>query len=190
MPQNLREAFDSESGIRPRGSWRVGLPVSLLLLLPCFWQSRIQSIDLCSHVYNAWLASLIAHNQAPGLWIAHQSDNVLFDLILAWLFPIVGAAAAQKIAVSISVLIFSWGSILLICRDVRRIGSFYYPPSWFFPMVLSSMPVSSISISDRVFRFGIWHFFFLADGGFASWLHRCLFWLGSPILFPSSGRLA
>ena len=127
MPQNLREAFDSESGIRPRGSWRVGLPVSLLLLLPCFWQSRIQSIDLCSHVYNAWLASLIAHNQAPGLWIAHQSDNVLFDLILAWLFPIVGAAAAQKIAVSISVLIFSWGSILLICRGRPKNWQFLLP---------------------------------------------------------------
>ena len=36
------------------------------LLVPCFWQPRIQSVDLSSHIYNAWLASLIARNQAPA----------------------------------------------------------------------------------------------------------------------------
>jgi len=32
---------------------------TLLLLVPCFWQSRIQSSDLETHIYNAWLAHQI-----------------------------------------------------------------------------------------------------------------------------------
>src|SRR5208282_5044364 len=95
VPENSRKAHNSGSGIRPRFSWGITLPVSLLFLLPCFWQLRIQSIDLSSHIYNAWLASLVVQNQAPGLWIAHQSNNVLFDLMLTWLLPRCGAAAAQ-----------------------------------------------------------------------------------------------
>lgn len=118
---------ESDRAARTRFPWRIALPVSLLLVLPCFWQSRIQSIDLSSHIYNAWLASLISHNQAPGLWIAHQSNNVLFDFMLAWLLPHLGAAVAQKIAVAISVLIFSWGAILLISRGRPRNWSFLLP---------------------------------------------------------------
>ena len=41
--------------------------VSGLLLVPCYWQSRLQAGDLSSHIYNAWLAELIAKGQAPGL---------------------------------------------------------------------------------------------------------------------------
>src|SRR5690349_2789207 len=55
---------------------------SILLVVPCFWQSRLQAGDLSSHIYNAWLAQLIAHGQAPGLFIAPQKTNVLFDWIL------------------------------------------------------------------------------------------------------------
>lgn len=115
------------SDAHTRFHWRRALIVSLILLIPCFWQSRIQSIDLCSHIYNAWLASLIAHNQAPGLSIVQQSNNVLFDLMLAWLFRLFGAAAAQRIAVSVCVLIFGWGAILLICRGRPRNWWFLLP---------------------------------------------------------------
>src|SRR5580693_3735768 len=55
---------------------------SILVLLPCFWQARIQAGDLSSHIYNSWLAQLIERGQAPGLALVRQSNNVLFDLML------------------------------------------------------------------------------------------------------------
>src|SRR5262249_12894815 len=73
--------------------------VSLLLLVPCYWQSRIQAADLSSHVYNAWLAQLIGAGHAKGLILVPQTTNVLFDLILSALFQAAGADAAQRIAV-------------------------------------------------------------------------------------------
>ena len=83
--------------------------ISVALLIPCFWQSRIQAGDLSSHIYNTWLARLISQGRAPGLTVAWQSTNVLFDLMLSALFPL-GAGAAQRIAVSITVLVFVWGA--------------------------------------------------------------------------------
>jgi hypothetical protein len=68
------------SGHGTHGCMRHG--PSLLLLVPCFWQPRIQAGDLSSHLYNAWLAQLIERGQAPGLTLARQSNNVLFDLML------------------------------------------------------------------------------------------------------------
>jgi len=126
--------------------WAIPLLLSMVLLLPCVWQSRIQSIDLSSHIYNAWLASLIAQNQAPGLWLAYPSNNVLFDLLLAWLLPYFGAAAAQGIAVGVSVLVFSWGAILLISR--RR------PRNWWF--LLPSVAVLSYGF---IFHVGFFNFY-------------------------------
>lgn len=90
---------------------------SLVALIPCFWQSRIQGGDLASHVYNAWLAQLIQQGKAPGLAIVPQSTNVLFDLILSTLFNAFGAAAAERISVSIAVLVFVWGAFAF-CRAV------------------------------------------------------------------------
>ncbi len=129
-----------------RLSWKIVIPVSLLMLLPCFWQSRIESVDLSSHIYNTWLASLIAQHQAPGLWIAHRWSNVLFDYMLAGLFPLVGAALAQKIAVGVSVMIFFWGAILLISRG--------RPRNWWF--LLPSVAVFSYGF---VFQAGLFNFY-------------------------------
>ena len=70
--------------------------VSAAILIPCFWQSRLQAGDLASHLYNAWLARLVEQGQAPGLAIARQSTNVLFDLLLKFLFEQLGAEAAQQ----------------------------------------------------------------------------------------------
>lgn len=150
-------------------SWKIAILVSFLLLLPCFWQSRIQSIDLSSHIYNTWLASLIARNQAPGLWIAHQSNNVLFDFMLTWLFPRCGAAAAQRIAVGAAVLIFSWGAILLICRG--------RPKNWWFLLpsvaVLSYGYIFHAGFFNFYLGLGIcfWYLAFFLSGG---WRIRCL----------------
>jgi hypothetical protein len=88
--------------------------VSVLVLIPCFWQKRIQAGDLSSHIYNSWLAQLVERGKAPGLFLATQSSNVLFDLILSKLFNLLGAGAAQRIAVPLAVLIFFWGAFALI----------------------------------------------------------------------------
>ncbi|HVN02789.1 MAG TPA: hypothetical protein VMT86_00150 [Bryobacteraceae bacterium] len=98
----------------------VAVLISALLLVPCFWQQRIQAGDLSSHIYNAWLAQLIERGQAPGLTIARQSNNVLFDLMLSWLMRAYGAAAAQRIAVSIAVLVFFWGAFGFVWAYARR----------------------------------------------------------------------
>jgi len=94
--------------------------VSLLALIPCFWQSRIQAGDLGSHIYNAWLAQLIRQGQAPGLAIVPQTTNVLFDLLLSGLFRAFGAAAAQRIAVSLAVLVLVWGAFAFSSAAGRK----------------------------------------------------------------------
>jgi hypothetical protein len=94
--------------------------ISLALLLPCFWQPRIQAGDLSSHIYNAWLAQLIENGQAGGLTIVHQSTNILFDLFLSGLFHVAGAEWAQRTSVSISVLVFVWGAFAFISQAAGR----------------------------------------------------------------------
>ena len=98
---------------------RVGL-ISALVLVPCFWQSRIQAGDLSSHLYNAWLSILIGEGKAPGLFLASQRTNVLFDLILSGLMRLAGPWGAEHIAVPLAVLIFFWGAFALICTLSRR----------------------------------------------------------------------
>src|ERR1051325_8634824 len=100
-----------------------------VLLIPCFWQSRIQAGDLGSHVYNAWLARLIQAGKAPGLTIVRQTNNVLFDLLLKQLWDWFGAEMAQRIAVSFAVLVLVWGAFALIRRVADR------PPWPFLPVV-------------------------------------------------------
>jgi hypothetical protein len=90
------------------------MAASILLLAPCFWQSRLQAGDLSSHIYNAWLAQLISRGQAPGLSIAPQSTNVLFDWMLSALFQCAGAGAAQRISAALAVLVFGWGAFAFV----------------------------------------------------------------------------
>jgi hypothetical protein len=88
--------------------------ISVVLLVPCFWHRHIQAGDLGSHLYNAWLAQLIEKGQAPGLYLARQFSNVLFDFFLSHLANVLGFWLAEKIAVSVCVLIFFWGVFALI----------------------------------------------------------------------------
>jgi hypothetical protein len=88
--------------------WRVFV-VSALMVIPCLWHRRIEAGDLASHVYNAWLAQLIAKGQAPGLYFVHQWNNVLCDFALLHLGNLFGLAVAEKLVVSGCVLIFFWG---------------------------------------------------------------------------------
>jgi|SRR5579862_4487555 len=85
-----------------------------VILVPCFWQRRIQATDLSSHVYNAWLASLAQQGKTPGVYVTRQWNNIAFDIGLEWLLVRVGPGAAQRIMVSAAVLIFFWGGIALV----------------------------------------------------------------------------
>ena len=51
---------------------------SLLVLLPCYWQARIQAGDLSSHIYNSWLAQLIEAGKLPGLVVVESGDQHSF----------------------------------------------------------------------------------------------------------------
>src|SRR6266700_1221502 len=77
------------------------LLLSAVLLIPCFWQRRIQSVDLGSHIYHSWLAQQVQLGKAPGLTLAPLTSNVLFDLSLSVLYKAFGAEPAQRIAVSL-----------------------------------------------------------------------------------------
>ena len=100
------------------------LVISLAVVVPCLWHRRIEAGDLGSHVYNAWLAQLIAKGQAPSLYIVRQWDNVLFDWMMLHAADLVGFAAAEKIVVSACVLIFFWGVFAFIAAMGGR-------PPWF-----------------------------------------------------------
>jgi hypothetical protein len=111
--------------IRERG-WRIAA-ISVAVLIPCYWHAKIEAGDLPSHVYNAWLGQLIERGQAPGLFFAKQWNNVLFDVTLLKLADVVGLAWAEKIAVSVCVLIFFWGAFAFIGASARRAPWFLSP---------------------------------------------------------------
>ena len=115
-----------------RRFWLQVLAISAALLVPCFWHRRIEAGDLASHVYNAWLAQLIERGQAPGLYLARQWNNVLFDFLLLKTGNLFGLPAAQKIIVSLCVLIFFWGAFALIAAVSRR-------PPWFLLPALAML---------------------------------------------------
>jgi len=117
-----REPSPARQFVRTK-KWAV-LAISAAMIVPCFWHRRIEAGDLGSHVYNAWLAQLIEKGQAPGLYIAPQWNNVLFDWMLLHTANVVGFAVAEKVLVSASVLIFFWG----VFAFVAAVSG---PPPWF-----------------------------------------------------------
>jgi hypothetical protein len=128
VPSPLAE---SEALPRParfvRDHWLKFLAASALILVPCFWHREIAASDLGSHLYNAWLAQLIRHGHAPGLWLARQWTNVLFDFLLSGFGAVFGLHAAEKISVSIAVLVFFWGIFALVSAATRRAPWYLLP---------------------------------------------------------------
>ncbi|HYW47722.1 MAG TPA: hypothetical protein VE959_32940 [Bryobacteraceae bacterium] len=119
---------------------------SIALLTPCYWQPRLQAGDLSSHIYNAWLVRLIEQGRTPGLVVVRQWTNVLFDWILSGLFRVFGAEAAQRIAVSLAVLIFVWGAFAFVSVVAGR-------RSWHL------MPCISMLAYGWVFHMGFFNFY-------------------------------
>ena len=119
---------------------------SLVILVPCFWQKRIQATDLSSHVYNAWLASLAEQGKTPGVYVTHQWNNVAFDVGLEWLLVRVGPSAAQRIMVSAAVLIFFWGAIALV--------TFASGENWWF-----TIPWVAVLTYGFVFHMGFFNYY-------------------------------
>lgn len=119
---------------------------SVAVVVPCFWQSRIQAGDLSSHVYNAWLASLVEQGRVHGLVLVSQWTNALFDLALAWLIGITGISIAQRLVVAAAIEIFFWGGLVL-----ARVVTGRWP--WFL------LPCFAMLAYGSVFHFGFFGFF-------------------------------
>ncbi len=139
--------------------------LSLLLVLPCIWQPHIESTDLATHVYNAWIARLITTEHLPGLWINHQVTNVVFDYLLTWLLGTLGPLAAERIAASIAVLVFFWGAFFFISEAGGR-------RPWFL------LPGLAVVAYGRVFYLGFFNFYLSV--GFSLIALACL-WKPTPL---------
>jgi len=126
-PDDQQIAFFTAVASFMHANWLRLLSISAMVIAPCLWHPRIEAGDLPSHLYNAWLTHLIKTGQAPGLWLAHQWNNVLFDFALSGLGNILGWATAEKIAVCGAVLIFFWGAFALVCAMTRSIPWFVLP---------------------------------------------------------------
>ena len=147
MRKNLKIATPAAKAPAPLSLPPWAYPAaSLLLLVPCYWQSRLQLGDLSSHIYNAWLAQLIESGRAPGLAIVPQTTNVLFDLMLSGLFKILGAEAAQRISVSLAVLTFVWGAFAFVSVVAGR-------------RVWGLMPVIAMLAYGWVLHMGLFNFY-------------------------------
>jgi hypothetical protein len=136
-----------------RRFWLQVLATSAALLIPCFWHRRIEAGDLASHVYNAWLAQLIERGQAPGLYLAKQWNNILFDFLLLKLANAFGLAAAQKIVVPLCVLLFFWGAFALTAAVSRR-------PPWFL------LPCLAMLAYGWTFNVGFFNYYLSLGLGF------------------------
>jgi hypothetical protein len=127
MQLSLQEPVFKVAGRFLQRRWLLILGISGAVLIPCFWHKHIEAGDLGSHVYNAWLAELVHRGALSGLWIHPQWNNVAFDLVLSAFAKIVNWAWAEKLAVSLCVLIFFWGVLALVSAAARRAPLFLTP---------------------------------------------------------------
>jgi hypothetical protein len=135
MPRAVANRIAVKSPPVSGGSWWRFAPrgpvlyplCAAIFLLPCYWQPRIQAGDLSSHIYNAWLARLVESSSLPGLYIAGQSTNILFDLLLGRLIRLLGPDGAQRAAVTLAVLIFASGAFAFVSAVAAR-RAWYFAP--------------------------------------------------------------
>jgi hypothetical protein len=146
--------------------WRIAI-ISALLLVPCIWHKRIEAGDLPSHTYKAWRSQLIAQGKAPGLYIEPRWNNVLVDVALAKLGPVIGFATVEHILVALAVLIFFWGAFSLITAATVR-------PPW------TLVPAIAMIAYGWTFYAGFLNYYFSV--GFGFWA-VVFFWRGRKIDF-------
>lgn len=120
--------------------------ISAAILIPCFWHRTIVAADLGSHLYNAWLVQLIDRGQVHGLRVVRMWNNVLFDWLLSGLGSTFSLPTAEKIGVSIAVLIFFWGMFALVCAATRR-------ASWYL------LPVLALFTYGWTFHLGFFNYY-------------------------------
>src|SRR5688572_30402457 len=96
------------------------LAISLLLVVPCFWQPHIQAGDLSSHLYNAWLASEVQRGAIDGFEIVPIWTNVLTDWIMTAAVPVIGTVWSARLVMVPAVLIFFWGGFFLLHEAAGR----------------------------------------------------------------------
>jgi len=119
---NRRQPSETARALRfLQKHWGAFLLVSALILVPCFWHRHIEAGDLGSHTYISWLSVLVEQGRVPGLFIAHQWNNVVVDVALSWLGPRLGFAVAERIVVSACVLTFFWGAFSIVAASTRRV---------------------------------------------------------------------
>ena len=96
--------------------WRVlaGLFLSVILVVPCLWHRWLVAGDLGSHVYNAWLTQMVERGGLPGVRLADQWNNVLFDFLLTGLGRLFSFPLAYRIAAAFSVLLFFWSAFAFV----------------------------------------------------------------------------
>jgi hypothetical protein len=129
--QEARIANDSSVSFAREHGLKIAL-ISALLLLPCFWHSWFVAGDFGSHLYNAWLARLIEQGQAPGLWIAPQWNNVLFDFLLSGTGRFLPFAVAGKVVAASASLVFFWGAFSFVAVAIQR-------PPWVIVPLLAAI---------------------------------------------------
>ncbi len=141
--------------------------VSAALAAPCFWLPIVSAFDLQSHLYNAWLATLIENGSIHGLSIGRQSTNVLVDVLLTALLKAFGVPAAERILCCATVLIFFWGAFRFITAVRGR------PIYWLTPWlaVFSYGYVFQMGLMNYYLACGIvfWIFAFEWERGVGWW---------------------
>ncbi|WP_242333439.1 hypothetical protein [Anaeromyxobacter sp. SG66] len=106
----------------PRQRWlsRVDLSIFLVSLAVVNAPALVPYFpagDLHSHVYNAWLASLVERGEAPGLWLAPGWTNRLVDVPLEGLLLVLSPRGAERVVLVVLANLF-FGSAFLFVRNV------------------------------------------------------------------------
>ena len=151
-----------------RGNALALIAVSTLLVVPCFWHTHIQAGDLGSHVYNAWLAQLAQRHEVSGIVVVNQWNNVLFDLLMLHAANVFGFVAAERIVVSLGVLLFFWGAFSFLAIVSGRVPWLVAP----FLFVLAYGYAFHMGFMNYYFSIGL-ALFALATGlrgGAGNWL--------------------
>jgi hypothetical protein len=149
-PISLSEPAKHESIVRIARSILVFMAVSVMLLVPCIWQPQVGIGDFPSHIYNAWLATLIEQGKLPGMALAHLKTNVLVDSALVWSLKRFSVPTSERLVLGASVLIFFWG-VFALAYPISRKGP------W------SIAPVLAVFAYGVIFQLGFSNFY-LATG--------------------------